>query len=66
MGTTTPGQNQGTFVVCVKAKDYPASLELQKVYRVKPDPEALERGLLRVFDESGEDYLYPEECFRAR
>ena len=65
MGTTTLGKNQEAFVVCVKAEGYPASLELHKIYRVKPDPEALERGLLRVFDESGEDYLYPEELFQS-
>jgi hypothetical protein len=23
------------------------------------------RGLLRIIDESGEDYLYPKACFRS-
>jgi hypothetical protein len=51
------------FVVCVRNEGYPAGLELWGVYRVLADERASERGLLRVIDESGEDYLYPEECF---
>jgi hypothetical protein len=43
--------------------EYPASLELHKVYRVLPDKEAEKEGDLRVVDESGEDYLYPEDYF---
>ena len=50
-------------VLCVRNEGYPAGLELRKVYRVLADERASERGLLRVIDESGEDYLYPEECF---
>jgi hypothetical protein len=53
------------FVICVKNSDYPASLELRKLYQVLPDREAAERRLLRVIDESGEDYLYPENYFIA-
>jgi hypothetical protein len=51
------------FVVCVRNKDYPASLELRKLYQVVPDPEAAKRRQIRVVDESGEDYLYPEAYF---
>jgi hypothetical protein len=51
------------FVVCIRNKDYPASLELRKLYRVVPDPEAAKRHQIRVVDESGEDYLYPEGHF---
>jgi molybdopterin-guanine dinucleotide biosynthesis protein A len=43
--------------------EYPASLELHKVYRVLPDREADRHGDLRVIDESGEDYLYPADFF---
>lgn len=43
--------------------DYPASLELHKLYRIVPDEEAAREGDLRVIDESGEDYLYPAELF---
>jgi len=51
------------FVVCISNEGYPASLETRKVYREVPDPEAAKRGLLRVIDESGEDYLFPDTMF---
>jgi hypothetical protein len=51
------------FVVCVKNEGYQASLEPRKIYETLPDPKAAERGFIRVVDESGEDYLYPEEYF---
>ena len=38
-------------------------LEVRKIYQVLPDPEANREGYVRVIDESGEDYLYPEEYF---
>lgn len=53
------------FVVCVKNDDYRASLELRKLYRVVSDASAAEHHQLRVIDESGEDYLYPESHFVA-
>jgi len=51
------------FVICVNNDGYPASLELRKVYRVIPDEVAGTRGFVRVVDESGEDYLYPQDLF---
>ena len=51
------------FVVCVKNEGYPASLEPRKIYQVIPDARAAEHRLVRVTDESGEDYLYPEDYF---
>ena len=51
------------FAVCVNNAEYPASLELHKIYRVLPDEDAAEDGDIRVVDESGEDYLYPAEFF---
>ena len=56
-------KTQNRFAVCVKNKDYPASLELHKIYRVLPDADAVSDGDLRVVDESGEDYLYSAEDF---
>lgn len=50
------------FVLCIDAGDH-VDLDLRKVYRVKPDKDAAKHGLLRVVDESGEDYLYPAERF---
>ena len=51
------------FAICVQNEGYPASLELWKVYRVLPDEKAAEHQLIRVIDESGEDYLYSESSF---
>ncbi|HLI33471.1 MAG TPA: hypothetical protein VKW70_00380 [Terriglobia bacterium] len=53
------------FVVCISNEDYPASLELRKIYEQLPDAEAARDGLIRVIDESGEDYLYPASYFLA-
>jgi hypothetical protein len=50
-------------VICLRNDGYPASLELHKIYRVLPDPEASRHGDLRIVDESGEDYLYPADWF---
>ena len=52
------------FVICLRNKDYPASLEVRKVYVMIPDEQAAKHQL-RVIDESGEDYLYPEDYFVA-
>ena len=52
-----------TYVVCVQNQDYPVSLELLKIYQVIPDARAAENQLIRVIDESGEDYLYPADHF---
>ncbi|MFQ5668484.1 MAG: hypothetical protein ACE5I7_18930 [Candidatus Binatia bacterium] len=49
------------YAICVDNTDYPASLELRKIYRVVPDADAAQDGDLRVVDESGEDYLYPAD-----
>ncbi len=51
------------YVVCVKNAGYPASLELRKIYRSLTDAAASRHGLVRVIDESGDDYLYPERFF---
>lgn len=51
------------FAVCINNSEYPASLELHKIYRVLPDEEAAQDGDVRIIDESGEDYLYPAEWF---
>ena len=53
------------FVVCVKNKGYAAALELRKLYQLVSDEEAAKLHHLRVIDESGEDYLYPQEYFIA-
>ena len=49
--------------MCLKNTGYEASLEPRKIYEVIPDQEAEKHRQLRVIDESGEDYLYPESFF---
>ena len=51
------------FAICIQNEGYPASLELWKIYRVLPDEKAAKHQLIRVVDESGEDYLYSERWF---
>jgi len=50
------------YVLCIENKDCD-DLEKRKVYQILPDKEASKEGYLRVIDESGEDYLYPESYF---
>ena len=51
------------FVVCLKDEGYEASLERRKIYQLLDDKDAAKEGLVRVIDESGEDYLYPQDYF---
>jgi hypothetical protein len=53
------------YLLCVKNDNYPASLEVRKVYRALPDRAAAARHFVRIIDESGEDYLYPDSYFLA-
>ncbi len=53
------------LVVCIDNEGYPASLEKRKIYVLLRDSAAERRGLLRIIDESGEDYLYPKMLFRS-
>lgn len=61
----TESNQERRFAVCVRNEGYEASLELHKIYRVLPDPDADQEADIRVVDESGEDYLYPAEWFVA-
>jgi hypothetical protein len=53
------------LVVCVDNRGYPASLEKRKIYVALRDSNAEKHGLVRIIDESAEDYLYPKAFFRA-
>ena len=52
------------LVVCVDNDGYPVSLEKRKIYVALRDADAAKHGLLRIVDESGADYLYPQTLFR--
>lgn len=51
------------YVICIKNQDYTAALEIRKIYSTVPDPKAETYQMIRVIDESGEDYLYPTDYF---
>ena len=53
------------LVVCVDNDGYAVSLEKRKIYVSLRDAAAEKHGMLRIVDESGEDYLYPKTLFRA-
>ena len=53
------------LVVCVENDGYPASLEKRKIYVALRDAAADKHAMLRIVDESGEDYLYPKAFFRS-
>ena len=50
------------YALCIENRDCD-DLEQRKLYRIVPDEEAAKEGYLRVMDESGEDYLYPQSYF---
>ena len=52
-------------VLCVSNQGYRVSLIVRRVYTALPDDDAEKRGLIRVVDESGEDYLFPQALFVA-
>jgi len=58
----TMANRETGYVLCVDNKDC-EDLEKRKIYHVIPDDDAKQEGYLRVIDESGEDYLYPESYF---
>ncbi len=51
-----------SFYLCISNKNCP-DLEVKKVYYGIGDPVASKYGQIRIIDESGEDYLYPQEYF---
>ncbi len=51
------------FVVCIQNDGYEVSLEARKLYEVVPDAVAERHRQIRIIDESGEDYLFPENLF---
>jgi hypothetical protein len=61
----TTKKRTATYFLCVKNDNYLASLEVRKVYRAIPDEAAAARHFVRIIDESGEDYLYPDSYFVA-
>ncbi len=61
----TEPESETSYVVCVENSGYPVSLQLRKIYLRLADSKAEEDGLIRVVDESGEDYLYLKRFFAS-
>ena len=51
------------FAICIDNTDYEVSLIPGKVYPVLPEPAAEQDDMIRIVDESGEDYLYHKSHF---
>lgn len=51
------------FVICIDNADYPASLEKRKIYEAVGEEDDSGETMLRIIDESGDDYLYPSSLF---
>jgi len=51
------------FALCLDNADNEASLIIGKVYRIVPDARAAKDDLVRIIDESGEDYLFDRTQF---
>jgi hypothetical protein len=51
------------LLICLDNSGYEVSLECRKIYVAIPDAKAEKFGQVRVVDESGEDYLYPQNIF---
>lgn len=51
------------FAICIHNGEYAGTLELRKVYAIVEDSAAEKRNFIRVIDESGDDYLYPQSWF---
>jgi hypothetical protein len=60
---TKRNTSSSRYAICIDNSEYPASLEILKLYRVLRDRGAEQDGDVRVIDESGEDYLYPASYF---
>lgn len=58
----TAPMHEPQYAVCVR-NDECDDLEIRKIYLILPDKRAARDGYIRVVDESGEDYLYPESYF---
>jgi len=51
--------------ICIRNDGYAVSLDVRKVYQGIPDADAEILGMIRIIDESGDDYLYPKGCFAS-
>ena len=62
-GSSKKPTDRFRYVLCLENKGHRGSLETRKVYRALSDAKGKRAGLVRIIDESGEDYLYPTSWF---
>jgi hypothetical protein len=55
-------KREKVFALCVANRSC-EDLEKRKIYQVLPDDDAAREEYIRIIDESGEDYLYPQSYF---
>jgi len=51
------------FVVCLVNRGYPTSLVVRRLYATLPDAVGKKHDMIRIIDETGDDYLYPKKMF---
>jgi hypothetical protein len=54
---------RSSYLVCTSNQGHKVSLIVGKIYIRKPDASAARHGLVRIIDETGEDYLFPADLF---
>ena len=52
-----------TIALCIRNDGCERDLTVGRLYDVMPDPAAEKAGMLRLFDDTDEDYLYPADMF---
>ncbi len=57
------GETEQRYFLSVGNEGYAASLQVRTIYRGRSDRAAESHGMLRIFDETGEDYLFPASLF---
>jgi len=62
-GMSKRNEQKKRLALCIDNAGCPVSLEVNKLYLALPDEAAERAGMVRVIDESGEDYLFPADCF---
>lgn len=61
--TTRTDPDRPRVAVCLSSDGYPTSLVPRRLYQLISDPKATGKGLVRVIDDTGEDYLFPMAMF---
>ena len=56
-------KNGSHYAICLSNEGYEFSLEPRKLYQLLSDPEGQKHGMVRIIDETGEDYLFPADLF---